>query len=86
MGIEEMEHALEGMLPTIRYRVYIGTEPPMIVALQEGKPSPYPEQQLVGKAFFERELAELALYGYRLLQGDWLSTEERFHLANRLMQ
>lgn len=83
---EHYERGLEHIIPTTTYRIYIGGEHPTIVALEEGQPLPYPEKQFVGKAFFEKELAELALYGYRLLQGDWLSIEERFHLAKRLMQ
>ena len=85
MSIEEMERALDCLIPRVRYQVYIGGERPTIVILEEGKPSPYAEQHLVGKAFFERDLAELALFGYHLLQGDWLSSEECLDLARRLM-
>lgn len=79
------EQALERSIPKKTYRVYTGGQQPTLVTIEERHPSPYPERDLVGKAFFERELAELALYGYRLLHGDWLTAEERFDLANRLM-
>ncbi|HLI90654.1 MAG TPA: hypothetical protein VKV37_18335 [Ktedonobacteraceae bacterium] len=85
MRIESYEYELDRGIPTTTYRIYIGGQHPTIVALEAGQPVPYPEEQLVGKAFFEYRLAELALYGYRLLQGEWLSTEERVDLAKRLM-
>jgi hypothetical protein len=86
MSNEHDERDLNRIIPATTYRIYVGGKRPTIIALEAGQQVPYPEQQLVGKAFFERELAELALYGYRLLQGDWLSVEERFSLAKRLMQ
>jgi hypothetical protein len=86
MSREHDEYDLDRSIPTTTYRIYVGGQHPTIVALEAGQPVPYPEEQLVGKAFFEYGLAELALYGYRLLQGEWLSMEERFDLAKRLMQ
>lgn len=59
--------------PMITYRLYKSEETVSIVALVNSDESAYTQSQFVSKVFYYYAGIELALIGYRLLQGEHLT-------------
>ena len=56
-----------------------------IVALPGGDESQHDVSRFLSKPFYTAEGAELALFGGRLLQGEWLTNDERHRLTRLLI-
>lgn len=75
------------LVPRTTYRLYKEGARVTIVALEDAMQEPvYDRRNVVSKVFYTREGAEVALFGYRMLQGETLSLEERMTLVHLLLR
>lgn len=71
--MQKNDLARKAVEPMITYRLYKSEENVSIVALVNGDESAYTQSQFVSNVFYYYAGIELALVGYRLLQGEMLT-------------
>lgn len=74
------------LIPPTTYRLYRDNSTVTLLTIEGGLlESHYNPRNFVSKVFYTRDGAERALFGYRLLQGETLSLEERTTLVRLLL-
>lgn len=78
------EQGLDALIPHITYRLYKAEGGVVIVPILNEDESIFDATRFVSKIFYTQAGIELALLGYKLLDGEWLTFEDRVKLARLL--